>query len=48
MKKGYWVVSYRSVSDETALKKYGELALPAIEAGGGKTLIRKRMSCAVK
>jgi len=40
MKKGYWVVSYRSVSDETALKKYGALAIPAIEAGGGKTLIR--------
>src|SRR6516164_693854 len=40
MKKGYWVVSYRSVSDETALKKYGELAIPAIEAGGGKALIR--------
>jgi len=40
MKKGYWVVSYRSVSDETALKKYGELALRAIEAGGGKTLVR--------
>jgi uncharacterized protein (DUF1330 family) len=40
MKKGYWVVAYRSVSDETALKKYGELAIPAIEAGGGKTVIR--------
>lgn len=40
MKKGYWVVAYRSVSDETALKKYGELAMPAIGAGGGKALIR--------
>ena len=40
MKKGYWVVSYRSVSDETALQKYGELAIPAIEAGGGKTMVR--------
>jgi uncharacterized protein (DUF1330 family) len=40
MKKGYWVVSYRSVSDETALEKYGELAIPAIEAGGGKAVIR--------
>src|SRR5215831_14834074 len=40
MKKGYWVVSYRSVSDETALKSYGELAIPAIEAGSGKALIR--------
>ena len=40
MKKGYWVVAYRSVSDDTAIKRYGELAIPAIEAGGGKVLIR--------
>ena len=40
MKKGYWVVAYRSVSDESALKEYGKLAMPAIEAGGGKILIR--------
>ena len=40
MKKGYWVVAYRSVSDEAALKEYGPLAMKAIEAGGGKTLIR--------
>jgi uncharacterized protein (DUF1330 family) len=40
MKKGYWVVAYRSISDETALKEYGKLAVPAIEAGGGKTLLR--------
>ena len=33
-------MSYRSVSDETALRKYGELAIPAIEAGGGRTLVR--------
>lgn len=40
MKKGYWVVAYRSVSDEPTLKEYGKLATPAIEAGGGKPLIR--------
>jgi uncharacterized protein (DUF1330 family) len=40
VKKGYWVVAYRSVSDEATLKKYGALAIPAIEAGGGKMLIR--------
>jgi uncharacterized protein (DUF1330 family) len=40
MKKGYWVVAYRSISDESTLKQYGELAIPAIEAGGGKILIR--------
>ena len=38
MKKGYWVVAYRSVLDESALKGYGKLAIPAIEAGGGKAL----------
>jgi uncharacterized protein (DUF1330 family) len=40
MKKGYWVVAYRSVTDDAALKRYAALALPAIEAGGGKALIR--------
>ena len=40
MKKGHWVVAYRSVSDEAVLKEYGALAIPAIEAGGGKALVR--------
>jgi uncharacterized protein (DUF1330 family) len=40
MKKGYWVVCYRSVSNESTLKQYGELAIPAIAAGGGRPLIR--------
>ena len=40
MKKGYWIVAYRSILDESALKEYGKLAIPAIEAGGGKALIR--------
>jgi uncharacterized protein (DUF1330 family) len=40
MKKRYWVMAYRSVLDESALKEYGKLAIPAIEAGGGKALIR--------
>lgn len=40
MKKGYWVVAYRAVRDESALKEYGKLAIPAIEAGGGKFLVR--------
>ena len=40
MKKGYWVVVYRSVSDESALKSYGALALPAVEAFGGRFLTR--------
>ena len=40
MKKGYWVVVYRSVSDESAVKAYGALALPAVEAFGGRFLTR--------
>jgi uncharacterized protein (DUF1330 family) len=40
MNKGYWVVAYRSISDDSALKHYGQLAGPAIAAGGGKMLVR--------
>jgi uncharacterized protein (DUF1330 family) len=40
MKKGYWVNVYRSISDESALKAYGALALPAVEAFGGRFLTR--------
>jgi uncharacterized protein (DUF1330 family) len=38
MKKGYWVVAYRSISDESALKAYGALAGPAIQSIGGRVL----------
>lgn len=38
MKKGYWVVAYRSVSDESALKAYATLAVPAVRAFGGRFL----------
>ena len=40
MKKGYWVNVYRSISDESALKAYAVLALPAVEAFGGRFLTR--------
>jgi uncharacterized protein (DUF1330 family) len=40
MKKGYWVVVYRSISDESALKAYGALAQPAVQAFGGRFLTR--------
>jgi uncharacterized protein (DUF1330 family) len=40
MKKGYWIVAYRSISDETALKEYGKVALPAIQAAGGQAIVR--------
>jgi uncharacterized protein (DUF1330 family) len=38
MKKGYWVVAYRSISDESALKVYGALAVPAVQSFGGRFL----------
>ena len=40
MKLGYWVVSYRSISDESAVKAYSALAGPAIESSGGRILTR--------
>jgi uncharacterized protein (DUF1330 family) len=40
MKKGYWVVVYRLVSDESAVKAYGALAVPAVESFGGRFLTR--------
>jgi len=40
MKKGYWVVVYRSIADQSSLKAYAALALPAVEAFGGRFLTR--------
>jgi len=40
MHKGYWVVAYRSVSDEAALKAYGVLAVKAIADNGGTIIVR--------
>jgi len=38
MKKGYWVNAYRSISDESALKAYAALAVPAIQSFCGRFL----------
>jgi uncharacterized protein (DUF1330 family) len=38
MKKGYWVVANRSISDESALKAYAALAVPAVQSFGGRFL----------
>jgi uncharacterized protein (DUF1330 family) len=40
MKKGYWVVADRSISDESAVKAYRALAVPAVESLGGRFLTR--------
>ena len=38
--KGYWITFYRSISNPDALAAYAALAVPAIEAGGGRILAR--------
>jgi uncharacterized protein (DUF1330 family) len=40
MKKGYWMVAYRSISNPSAAQAYGKLAGPVIQANGGKALVR--------
>jgi uncharacterized protein (DUF1330 family) len=40
MKKGYWVVAYRSVPEESAVKAYSGFAMAAVEAWGGRFLTR--------
>ena len=40
MAKAYWVTTYKSVSNPDALAAYAKLAGPAIQAAGGKFLIR--------
>ncbi|MGH9736973.1 MAG: DUF1330 domain-containing protein [Candidatus Acidiferrales bacterium] len=40
MAKGYWIVLYRSVSNPAALAEYAKLAGPAIQAAGGRFLVR--------
>ncbi|HXY96713.1 MAG TPA: DUF1330 domain-containing protein [Steroidobacteraceae bacterium] len=40
MAKAYWITAYRSVRDPQALAAYAKLALPALEAAGGRFLAR--------
>ena len=38
MKEGYWVVAYRSISDASAVKAYGALAMTAVQSFSGRFL----------
>ena len=40
MAKAYWITCYRSIKDQNALQAYAKLAGPAIQAAGGKFLVR--------
>ena len=40
MAKAYWMTSYRAIRDPGALAAYAKLALPALQAAGGRFLAR--------
>jgi len=40
MAKAYWIAFYHSISDPDAMAAYAKLAAPAIQAGGGRFLVR--------
>lgn len=40
MAKAYWVAGYRAIKDADKLAAYAKLAGPAIQAAGGKFLVR--------
>jgi uncharacterized protein (DUF1330 family) len=40
MAKAYWITFYHSVSNPDAVAAYAKLAGPAIQAGGGRFLVR--------
>lgn len=40
MAKAYWVVTYRAIKDQDKLAAYAKLAGPAIQAQGGKFVVR--------
>ena len=40
MAKAYWVVCYKSINNPDKLAAYAKLAAPAIQAAGGRFLVR--------
>src|SRR6266446_4837578 len=40
MAKGFWITTYRSISNPDALAAYAKLAAPALAAAGGRFLAR--------
>lgn len=40
MAKAYWIANYRSIKNPDAMAAYAKLAGPAIQAGGGRFLVR--------
>jgi uncharacterized protein (DUF1330 family) len=42
MPKAYWVVTYRTIKNPDAWQAYAKLAGPALQASGGRFLIRNK------
>jgi uncharacterized protein (DUF1330 family) len=40
MAKAYWVVCYHSIKNQDAFQAYAKLAAPAVQAAGGRYLVR--------
>jgi uncharacterized protein (DUF1330 family) len=40
MAKAYWVVTYRAMKNPGAFTAYAKLAVPAIQAAGGRFIVR--------
>lgn len=40
MARAYWITAYRSIRDPAALAAYAKLAVPALQAAGGRLLAR--------
>lgn len=40
MAKAYWIACYRSIKNPDALAAYAKLAGPAVQAAGGRFLVR--------
>jgi uncharacterized protein (DUF1330 family) len=40
MAKAYWVVTYRAIKDPDALAAYAKLATAAVQAAGGRFIVR--------
>ena len=40
MPKAYWISTYRSISDPAAVAEYAKLAGPALQAAGGRFVVR--------
>ena len=40
MAKAYWVVTYKSIKNPDGMAAYAKLAAPAVQAAGGKFIVR--------